>query len=50
LKTDAPFTHIECATGAELNAQFRAAGVAGLAHLPEGTASCDYSGISARNP
>jgi hypothetical protein len=50
MRPDAPFARYECATGAELNAQFRASPLAGLAHLPEAETRCDYAAIAARNP
>lgn len=50
MSPDAGFSRYECATGSELNAQFRASPLAGLAHLPEVETRCDYPGIAARNP
>ncbi|MDB4985428.1 MAG: hypothetical protein JWN04_606 [Myxococcaceae bacterium] len=45
-----PFAQIECLEPGELNAQLRASSLAGFAHLPKSTASCDYAALDSKLP
>lgn len=46
----APFKSIECLSATQLNTQFRAAGLGGLAQIPATTGTCNYADLNARLP
>ena len=47
-QADEPFTHLECVSAFELNAQIRESLMSPTAYFPETTGSCDYAEIEGR--